>query len=244
VWRLEDVSIRQDQLELRGLTIEIPAGSVLGLAGLDGSGQQLFLRLLAGLLRPSAGRVWLNGQDVTGAPATLFRRAGVQHLPADRLADGLVGAMSLSEHIALQEAAHSWLLNMPGAERAAQAAIATYDIKATPALPMASLSGGNQQRAMLALLPDHCAGVLLDQPTRGLDVASARGVWQRLLARRSDGTAIVFASSDFDELLDHSDRILVFFSCRVSHPLPRTELNQARLAELIGGVGFEASDGG
>jgi simple sugar transport system ATP-binding protein len=122
---------------------------------------------------------------------------------------------------------------------AAAAAIADYGIKATPTTPIAALSGGNQQRAMLALLPPHCAGLLLEHPTRGLDVASARAIWQRLLARRAEGTAIVFASADLDEVLRYSDQVLVFFGGRVSRPLPRETLSYQRLAELIGGVGFE-----
>jgi simple sugar transport system ATP-binding protein len=81
--------------------------------------------------------------------------------------------------------------------------------------------------------------LLLDQPTRGLDVVSARTVWQRLLARRSSDTALVFASADFDELLAYSDMVLVFYAGQVSLPLPRAMLSETRLAELIGGVGFE-----
>jgi simple sugar transport system ATP-binding protein len=217
----------------------VPAGTIIGLSGLEGSGQQLLLRLLAGHLRPTHGHLLLNGNDVTEAATAAFRRAGVHYLPADRLAEGMVGAFSLTDHIALATR-NGALIDRQAAHKAAESAIADYAIKATPNTPIAALSGGNQQRAMLALLPAYCTGLLLDQPTRGLDVLSGRAVWQRLLARRAEGTALVFASSDFDEILTYSDYILVFFSGRISRLLPRSALNVERLAELIGGVDFEA----
>jgi simple sugar transport system ATP-binding protein len=235
-WRLEGVSAREGAVALRELTLEIPAGRVIGLAGLDGSGQQILLRLLAGRARPDAGRVLVGGTDLTGAPATAYRAAGVEYLPADRLRDGVVGALSLSEHFALLQSGP--LLGRRGAEQAASAAIAAYGIKGGPHTPISALSGGNQQRAMLALVPDGTRGLVCEQPTRGLDVASARAIWRRMLDRRAAGCAIVFASADLDELMEYSDELLVFFAGRVSPRLPRAGLSAARLAELIGGVGF------
>ncbi len=236
-WQLAHVSAREGGLALRDLTLEIPAGRMLGLAGLDGSGQQILLRLLAGRMHPTAGRVLVAGTDLTGASARDYRRAGVEYLPADRLADGIVGALSLSEHFALLQPT-GVTVNRQAAEQAARAAITNYGIKATPHTPLLALSGGNQQRAMLALVPDDCRGMACEQPTRGLDVASARGIWQRLIERRKHGCAVVFASADLDELLEYSDEVLVFFAGRVSPRLPRTTLTSTRLAELIGGVGF------
>lgn len=242
-WQLEQVVLHQGKLELKHLTFTIPQGSVLGLAGLEGSGQQLLLRTLAGRLQPSAGRLLLNGSDMTHAPHSAYRRAGVQYLPADRLADGMIASLSLAEHIAIQNQHSQWLVDERGAYEAATTAIATYAIKATPTTPIAALSGGNQQRAMLALLPEYCTSILLEQPTRGLDVASARAIWQKLLARREAGTALVFATADLDELIEYSDHVLVFFGGRVSRILSRAELSVARLGELIGGVGFEEMHG-
>lgn len=238
IWQLEAVAVPSGTLTLRNLTLTILPGVVIGLSGLEGSGQQAVLRLLAGLLAPEAGRVYLRGQNMTGKQAAAFRAAGVHYLPADRMAEGVVGALSLTEHMVLTNRDGGWLIKRQAAQEAARAAIADYAIKATPTTPIASLSGGNQQRAMLALLPEHCTGLLLDQPTRGLDVVSARGVWQRLLARRDAGTALVFASADFAELLTYTDYVLVFYNGAVSRPLPRAEVSEARLAELIGGVGF------
>ncbi len=240
VWRLEDVTLREGRLSLAPITLDIRAGMVLGLAGLDGSGQQLLLRLLAGLKSPLSGTILLNGKDYTRESLATFQADGVQYLPADRMEDGLIGAFSLTEHIALYTPTSRLLKPRKEAQREAQQAIKEYDIRATPKTPMEDLSGGNQQRAMLSLLPPRCTGLLLEQPTRGLDVTSAVGVWSRLQARCADGMALVFTSADLDELLQYSDEVLVFFSGQVSQSLPRSSLSANRLAELIGGVGFDA----
>ncbi len=236
VWQLAGVSARAGSVALRDLSLSIPAGRIVGLAGLDGSGQQILLRLLTGRMRPATGRILVNGRELGGAGSRAYRAAGVEYLPADRLSEGMIGALSLSEHFALLQAGA--LVDQRAAERAARVAIADYAIKATPVTPISALSGGNQQRALLALIPPDCRGIACEQPTRGLDVASAQAIWRRLLERRAAGCAIVFASADLDELIAYSDEVLVFFAGRVSAPLPRAELSVARLAELIGGVGF------
>jgi len=241
-WRLERVTARDGGLALRDLSLDIPAGAVVGLAGLEGSGQQILLRLLAGRQRPAAGRLLLAGKDMGGAGQGAFRTAGVEYLPADRLAEGVIGALSLSDHFALLQPAGA-VVDRRAAEARARAAIAAFAIKATPATPLAALSGGNQQRAMLALIPERVTGLVCEQPTRGLDLASAQAIWEGLRRRRDAGTAIVFASADLDELLDHSDYLLAFFGGRISALLPRATLSGNRLAELIGGVGFDAVAG-
>lgn len=238
VWQLEQVTIGDGSRELRDLTLTIPAGKIVGLAGVVGSGQHLLLRLLAGNHVPDHGRMLLQGHEQNTPSAVAFRQEGIAFLPADRLGEGLIGALSLTEHILLLKKS-SFLANRAEAHAEARAAIATYDIRGTPDTPLNQLSGGNQQRAMLALIPAYCRGLLLEQPTRGLDVTSARNIWQQLLKRRAEGAALVFASADLDELLAYSDAVMVFFGGKVSPPLPRDTLTTERLAGLIGGVGFE-----
>jgi simple sugar transport system ATP-binding protein len=130
------------------------------------------------------------------------------------------------------------LPNGKDARTKARELIAEYDIKATPDTPLHLLSGGNQQRAMLALIPDQVRGILLEHPTRGLDARSAASIWQRLQARRESGTSVVFFSADLEEVMNYSDYIIVFFGGQISRLLPRSALTEQRLAELIGGVGF------
>ena len=236
-WELQNITLREGSLVLRDLNLELRGGESVGLAGLEGSGQQLLLRLLGGRLRATSGRLLVDGADLTSAPHAAFLAAGVQSLPADRLGDGMIAAMTMTEHFALVRGG-SAVVDWQAAGAATAEAIAGYNIKATPRSPIATLSGGNQQRAMLALLPPVCRGLLLEQPTRGLDVVSARAIWERLKHRQAAGTALVFASTDLDELLAYSDYVLVFFGGRVSTPIPRSQLDAGRLAELIGGVGF------
>ncbi len=239
VWELRNITVRSGALHLVELNHRFPAGRIIGLAGLDGSGQQVLLRLLAGQQAPDRGQVLVNGRDLTGAGAIAFRQAGVEYLPADRLHDGMIGALSLADHFALLQR-DGLLVDRRRAEELARQAIADYQIKATPVTPIASLSGGNQQRAMLALIPPTVCGILAEQPTRGLDVASARTIWSRLQARRDDGCCIIFSSPDLDEIMEYSDEVIVCFAGRIGPPIPRALLSASRLAELIGGVGFDA----
>jgi simple sugar transport system ATP-binding protein len=106
-------------------------------------------------------------------------------------------------------------------------------------MPLRQLSGGNQQRAMLALIPDHVTGIVLEHPTRGLDAVSARAIWQRLQERRSRGATVVFFSADLDEILQYADFVIVFFAGALSRIIPRAQVSEAQLAALIGGVGFD-----
>ncbi|MCX7859238.1 MAG: ATP-binding cassette domain-containing protein [Chloroflexus sp.] len=239
VWELRSVTVRSGALQLVDLNHRFAAGRIIGLAGLDGSGQQVLLRLLAGQLAPDRGQVLVNGRDLTGAGSLAFRQAGVEYLPADRLHDGMIGALSLADHFALLQ--HGGLMvDRRRAEELARRAIADYQIKATPITPIAALSGGNQQRAMLALIPPNARGILAEQPARGLDVASARAIWGRLQARRDNGCCVIFSSPDLDEIMEYSDEVIVCFAGRIGPPIPRALLSASRLAELIGGVGFDA----
>jgi simple sugar transport system ATP-binding protein len=144
--------------------------------------------------------------------------------------------MNLVEHVRLLRA--QLLPSGKDARSKAQELIAEYDIKATPDTPLSLLSGGNQQRAMLALIPDEVRGILLEHPTRGLDARSAVAVWQRLQLRRDSGTSVVFFSADLEEVMRYSDYVIVFFGGQISRVIPRSDLTEQRLAELIGGVGF------
>jgi simple sugar transport system ATP-binding protein len=116
--------------------------------------------------------------------------------------------------------------------------IEAYNIKGQPDTLVEELSGGNQQRALLALLPSEPKLLLMEHPTRGLDIESTEYIWKLLLNRTQQGTVILFISSDLDELLDRSDRILIFFGGKV-RILETCEANTLQLGESIGGRGFE-----
>lgn len=216
--------------------LSVRAGEVLGIAGLEGSGQRTFLRLCAGLEKPASGTVRISGRDLTGVPYRRFRAAGVHLIPAGRLEEGLITGLTVAEHLEIVGGNTSFMVDRDAADSHATARVAEFSIRGTAATTADALSGGNQQRLLMAMAPDHLAVLLMEHPTRGLDLESAAWVWHRLLERRAEGTAIVFASSDLDELLRYSDRIAVFFSGEMIAVVDAPTATPETLGLLIGGV--------
>ncbi len=239
VLRLRQVVLEDVRLRMTAVDLDVYAGETIGLAGMEGSGQGLFLRACAGLVRPVAGQVLVGEQDLTGKSYHAYKRVGVEFLPAARLEEGLVPGLSLSDHFLLVSERQGFFLQRSYAQRLAEEQIARYHIKGRPHSPVESLSGGNQQRALLALLRQPLSLLLLEHPTRGLDVESSIHIWSLLKERCRQGTAILFISSDLEEILQFSDRVLVFFSGKVSPPLEASSLNVEELGGLIGGKGWE-----
>lgn len=230
-WMLNDVSFLEHMRHIGPLNYTIPSGAIIGLAGLEGSGQRPFMQLLSGLRQPTQGIVHYDD-----APFA-YDHPDVVWLPADRLTEGIIGDMSLVEHIRLLR--DVLLDGDVSPQQKAIQLIRDYAIKATPEMPLRQLSGGNQQRAMLALIPDHVTGIVLEHPTRGLDAVSARAIWQRLQERCSRGATVVFFSADLDEVLQYADFVIVFFAGQLSRIIPRAQVSDTNLAALIGGVGFD-----
>lgn len=233
--QLDNVTVGDKLITVSDLSIAVAAGEVLGLAGLEGSGQRTFLQTCTGLLRPDAGTVRLAGTDLTGKGYRSFLRAGVHYLPAGRLEEGLVAGMTITEHFELVSGRSSFFVDWDGAAAAAETDVEGHFIKGTKDSTAESLSGGNQQRLLLAMMPDEIKLLLMEHPTRGLDIESADWVWTQLLARREAGTAIVFASADLDELLRYSDRIAVFFNGNVFAEVEAGNITPDQLGHLIGG---------
>jgi simple sugar transport system ATP-binding protein len=238
VLELKNITVSDWRLEVKGLSLEVRSGEVIGLAGLEGSGQHLVLKVCAGLLRPSAGRIRIAAQDMTGRPYSHFVEAGVAYMPVGRLEEGLIAGMTLTEHAALVDQHRSSFVDWTLAMETATQRIEAYNIKGKPDTLVEELSGGNQQRALLALLPSEPKLLLMEHPTRGLDIESTEYIWRLLLSRTEKGTAILFISSDLDELLDRSDHILIFFGGKV-RIMETCKANMLQLGESIGGRGFE-----
>jgi simple sugar transport system ATP-binding protein len=238
VLELENITVKDWRLEVKNLSLEARAGEVVGLAGLEGSGQQLILKVCAGLLRPSAGRLRIARRDMTGRPYRDFIETGVAYMPAGRLEEGLIAGMTLKEHAALLGRHSPFFVDWAFATKTAAQRIKEYNIKGGPDNLVEELSGGNQQRTLLALLPSQPKLLLMEHPTRGLDMESTESIWRLLLNRTEQGTAILFISSDLDELIDRSDRILIFFDGKV-RIMETSNVNILQLGETIGGEGFE-----
>jgi general nucleoside transport system ATP-binding protein len=224
-----------DRIDVGPVDVDVAESEVLGLAGLEGSGQRTFLRGCAGLIDADRGSIRVDGVELTKRHHDAFRSAGVHLLPAGRLEEGLVPGLTIAEHFELVSANRSFFVDWGEAEATARRRIASDSIKGTIASTAESLSGGNQQRLLLAMLPPHVRLLLMEHPTRGLDFESAAWVWTQLLERRIDGTAIVFASVDLDELLRYSDRIAVFFAGRIIEVVDAQATDAEELGHLIGG---------
>jgi ABC-type uncharacterized transport system ATPase subunit len=232
---LEDVHAHTPRLDVEHLSLTVRAGEVLGLAGLEGSGQRLLMQACAGLQRILAGRMWIGDEEMTHAPYPRFLAKGVAYVPAARLEEGLVGGLSIAEHVALLRQGAGVFIRWGEIEAQTQAIIGEFNIVGHPHTLVRDLSGGNQQRAMLGLLADHLRLLILEHPTRGLDIGSAQWIWSKLLQRRHDGTAILFTSTDLDELVTYSDRIVVFSGGAMSDPIPANAVTCEQLGYLIGG---------
>jgi simple sugar transport system ATP-binding protein len=240
---LRGISLEALRLQITDVSFDARAGEVIGLAGMEGSGQSVLLSACAGLTRPVSGRVILGDRDVTGLSYHAYMKHGVAYLPAARLEQGLVAGLSLADHFVLSEGAGGIFIDRRLAADVAEDRIRTYNIKGAPSHHVESLSGGNQQRMLLALLKEPLSLILLEHPTRGLDIESTLYIWSKLRERCAQGTAIVFISSDLDEVLQYGDRVLAFFSGRVSPPLPAAGLSVELLGGLIGGKGWDALAG-
>ena len=241
---LRNLSAEDYRIKIRDVNLDVHCGEVIGLAGMEGSGQGLFLRAVGGMTRTVGGKILINDQDLTGRSYHAFKKRGVAFLPASRLEEGLVPGLNLTEHFVLAEEAKGFFINWEKGRLLAQERIREFNVRGTPANTVESLSGGNQQRALLALLRSQLALLLLEHPTRGLDIESTIYIWNRLKERGLQGTAILFISSDLEEILQYSDRVLVFFSGKVTPPLDTASLTTEKLGELIGGKGWPDSTTG
>ena len=237
VLRLAGVGLR-DEAErtlLSGIDVDVCAGEVLALAGVQGNGQAELVDLLLGRRQATVGAIGLCGEDVTGRSTQEILAAGVGFVPEDRNRDGLVGSFSVTENLILDtyrsarfsERAH--LRRRPIAENA-EKLMAEFDIRApAPSSAAGTLSGGNAQKVVLARELSRALKLLVAvEPTRGLDIGSVEFVRRRIVEARGAGAAVVLVSSDLDEIVALADRIAVLYrgeivGC-VSPDVPRERL--------------------
>jgi simple sugar transport system ATP-binding protein len=217
---------------LKEVSIAITAGEVVGLAGVDGSGQTVFLKTACGLLPAESGRLLRFGRPLPkihdrSCRATVF-------LPADRLAEGLFPGMTIREHHILA-AAEDTLISAATGLAASRRAIAGYNIKGAPETTVEELSGGNQQRLLLSLIPEDVRLILMENPTRGLDVQSAAWTWHQLHRRQRIDGAIVFASPDLEEIMAQATRVVVFYNGEIILDTPTRATDYQEISRAITG---------
>jgi general nucleoside transport system ATP-binding protein len=238
VLSLRNATLANERITIGRLNFELYPGEIIGLAGLEGSGQELLLRAAAGLTRLEQGEVVVNGKPMTPRHYRDYLENGVAFAPAGRLEEGLLAGLTLTEHRALaasRRSANGLRLRWQEARQQTEQAINQYQVRGKPESRVETLSGGNQQRLLLSLLPADARVLILEQPTRGLDVDSARWIWQQLLARREQGAAILFSSAELEEILMYSDRVLAFFAGQVTEFRDIERLSSDELGYAIGG---------
>jgi ABC-type uncharacterized transport system ATPase subunit len=206
---------------VNGLTFRVRAGEILGIAGVQGNGQTELCEALMGLLPATSGSVHLNDRDITGITPQARLRGGIGYIPEDRQQDGLVSSFPVSENIVLdtydrKPYASGLALNLTAIRETAEQRVKEYDIRTQSiATPVGTLSGGNQQKVILAREVGRNVSLLLaSQPTRGLDVGSIEFVHKRIIEERDRGAAVILVSSELDEIYALSDRIAIMYEGR------------------------------
>jgi len=233
--QVENLTVETYQVSIAGINLDIREGEIVGLAGLEGSGQDLLMKACAGLLEPSEGRILLDGEDVTANSYHEMLQAGISYIAAGRLEEGLIAGISLTEHMVLAAPVHTFMINWEEALSRTKERITHYEVVGIPESNIDQLSGGNQQRFLFAMLNSPLKLILMIHPTRGLDVRSTNYIWEQLYARRKDGTSILFISADLDEIIERSDRIAVFSGGDMLKVVDVEDTSVDELGHLIGG---------
>ena len=223
---------------VKELSLDVHAGEIVGVAGIDGNGQSELIQAITGLRKVKSGSIKIKGREVVGLSPRKITEMQVSHVPEDRHRDGLVLEMMLSENIALQ--------TYNQINSYARKLMEEFDVRAASELvPAGALSGGNQQKAIIAREVDRNPDLLIvSQPTRGLDVGAIEYIHKRLISERDKGKAVLVVSFELDEILNLSDRIAVIHDGKIQGIVKPSETNKQELGILMaGGKIKEASNG-
>ena len=252
VLRLEVVSAQSDRglPGLREVALEVREGQIFGIAGVAGNGQRELAEVVTGLRRATSGRVTLRGRDLTGRSARAMIRAGVAHIPEDRLGTGLVASMTAVENSVLKAyrrppVGRGPFVDWGEARKMTDGIMRSLDVRAASAdTRVRLLSGGNLQRLLLAREMNERPGVVVAvHPTRGLDVGATQAVRRAIRALQQQGVAILLISEDLDELLALADPIGVLFEGRLVGAIPRNRCTVEELGLLMAGSRGEGEAG-
>ncbi|MBP2097825.1 ABC transporter ATP-binding protein [Enterococcus rivorum] len=245
---IKDLVVKESRgLEaVKGLNLEVRAGEVVGIAGIDGNGQTELVQAIAGLTKVESGSIELNGDVISNRKPRQITELGVGHVPEDRHKYGLVLEMSLAENIGLQTyyqqpLSKNGILNYRNINQHARELIQEYDVRTTNELvPAKSLSGGNQQKAIIAREVDRDPELLIvAQPTRGLDVGAIEYIHKRLIEQRDRNRAVLLVSFELEEILNVSDRIAVIHAGKIVGIVDPKETTENELGLLMAGYSLE-----
>ncbi|HEX5367638.1 MAG TPA: ABC transporter ATP-binding protein [Acidimicrobiales bacterium] len=239
------------------VSLDVRAGEIVAVAGVQGNGQTELVEAVCGLRSPRAGTVALEGADVTGQGPRRVLRTGLAHVPEDRQRDGLVGTFPVADNLVLDQIdrrpfSRHGRIDRGAVRRHAIRLVEDLDVR-TPSVdaPASTLSGGNQQKLVIARELFRAERLLvLAHPTRGLDVGSIQQVHRRLVATRDRGVGVLLTSSDLDEVLALADRVVVLYRGRVAGVVDRADADRELVGLLMaggtaepGGVAVPGRDG-
>jgi len=224
-----------------GLSFVVHPGEILGIAGVEGNGQTELIEALAGLREASEGQILIDAVDITARSVAARHDEGLSHIPEDRHRRGLILEYSIADNLILgveNRFTRKSVLDRAGVLANAGEQISSFDIRpGDPALFARALSGGNQQKVVIAREMSRAFSVLLaSQPTRGVDVGAIEFIHQRLLEARAAGKAILLVSAELNEVLALSDRIAVMYRGRFAVVMPAAEASEEALGEYMIGT--------
>lgn len=253
VLRLENVTAQNSRRlpALRGISLSVRAGEILGIAGVEGNGQSELVEVINGLRKTTGGRILFEGKPIQNLRPRKIQSLGIYHVPEDRQKRGLILDFNIEENLVLEDYHRppfrqgSWL-NQVVIRNYARDLVERYDIRTPNSEVMAgSLSGGNQQKVVLAReLSRNPKLLVVAQPTRGLDIGAIEFVHKRLVEERDKGKAILLVSLELDEIMALADRIIVMYEGQITGVLSREEATEERLGLLmLGGHDNQVKEG-
>ncbi|WP_077358202.1 ABC transporter ATP-binding protein [Virgibacillus halodenitrificans] len=227
---------------VKGLNLEVKAGEIVGIAGVDGNGQSELIEAITGLRKANSGSIKLNNKAITNLNPRKVTESGLGHIPQDRHKYGLVLDYPVAENMVLQTYykkpySKATVLNFKEVYDKAESLIKEYDVRTPSASTLArALSGGNQQKAIIGREVDRSPDLLIAaQPTRGLDVGAIEFIHKKLIEERDKGKAILLVSFELDEIMDVSDRIAVMFDGKIVANVTPENTNEQQLGLLMAG---------
>jgi simple sugar transport system ATP-binding protein len=228
---------------VHGVSFEIRAGEVLGIAGVQGNGQTELVEALTGLRSVADGRMWLSGKDMTGKSPRPITETGMAHIPEDRQRHGLVLSMPVADNLVMntyyQRPFGIWGMMQPKPiDSNARKLIEDFDVRTpSPYIPVKKLSGGNQQKVIVARELSHNVKLLVaNQPTRGLDVGSIEYIHKEIIIMRDRGVAVLLVSAELDEIMALSDRIAVMYRGQIVTTVDAAKATREQLGLWMAGA--------
>ncbi|SEB02349.1 simple sugar transport system ATP-binding protein [Thalassobacillus cyri] len=241
---VKDLTVKDArQVEMvKNLSLDVKAGEIVGLAGVDGNGQSELIEAITGLRKSSSGSIHLNGKPITNLTPRKVTDAGISHIPQDRHRFGLVLDFPVGENMVLQTYnkkpfSKNGILNYKEIYKKAESLIKEYDVRTPSVYTKArALSGGNQQKAIIGREVDRSPDLIIAaQPTRGLDVGAIEFIHKKLIEERDKGRAVLLLSFELDEIMNLSDRIAVMFDGKIVSEVKPEETTEQELGLLMAG---------